>query len=224
MPNYVTPRGPSLLNAELEALEADLRKAVANSELADYDRRRLVAEHEGRMALLNDRIVTARVVEPGQGPAEEARFGSTVRFRHLDGPRAGAEQAFTIVGVDEAVVKDGRIAFTAPIVRALMGKRTGEVAAFRLGAQELRLELLAVSIGYSWPLPWSSPGGSSLPLPWPPLSSEPEDEDEEEDDGTAKSSLLHAGSSAPSKKMASRRRRIPVAAGKVVLRMVLRCW
>lgn len=147
VPNYVTPRGLALLHAEREALEANLRKALANGELADYDRRRLVAEHEGRMALLNERIVTARVVEPGQGPAEEARFGSTVRFRHLDGPRAGAEQAFTIVGVDEANVKEGRIAFTAPIARALIGRRQGEVAAFRLGAQEQRIELLAVRNG-----------------------------------------------------------------------------
>lgn len=121
--NYVTPRGLQLLQAERAAMEAALHEALADESLGDYDRRRIVAEHEGRMALLNERIVTARVVETAAGSADEARFGSLVRFAYLDGPQAGSELAFTLVGVDESNVKEGRIAFTSPIARALIGKR-----------------------------------------------------------------------------------------------------
>lgn len=147
VPNHVTPRGLRLLHEERARLEGRMRAAIADGQLADYDRRRTVAELEGRLALLQERIVTARVVEPIDPSPAEVRFGCMVRFRHLDGPQRGQERSFIIVGVDEADVKEGRIAFTAPIARALMGRRAGEVAVFRLGAQEQRLELLAVSNG-----------------------------------------------------------------------------
>lgn len=142
--NYVTPRGLGLLHAERDALEAELKAVQGNAEIADYDRRRFVAEFEGRMALLNERIVTARVVEPREDSSHEVRFGSTVRFRHDDGPQRGTERTFTIVGVDEASVKEGRIAFVAPIAHALIGCKAGQQARFRLGPNELTLTVLEV--------------------------------------------------------------------------------
>lgn len=145
IPNYVTPRGLRLLRAEREALETELRRVQADPALADYDRRRLVAEHEGRLALLQERIVTAREVDPSASPGDVARFGSSVRFRYTDGPQMGKELRFTIVGVDEADVREGRIAFIAPIARALIGKRPGDRASFQLGANTLQLLVLEVS-------------------------------------------------------------------------------
>jgi transcription elongation GreA/GreB family factor len=38
------------------------------------------------------------------------------------------ERRFQIVGVDEADAASGRIAFTAPLARALLGRRAGEIA------------------------------------------------------------------------------------------------
>lgn len=142
--NYVTPRGLRLLSEEREQLESQLRAAIADASLADDDRRRRIAELDGRMALLQERIVTARVVEASDEPTMEVRFGCAVRFRHLDGPQEGTERRFTIVGVDEADVKSGRIAFTAPIARALIGTTKGDVALFRLGSAEHRIEVLDI--------------------------------------------------------------------------------
>ena len=69
------------------------------------------------------------------------------RTRRASAPRSpqnGQERTFTIVGVDEASVKDGRIAFTAPVARALLGKRKGEEAAYALGAGTQRVLVRAV--------------------------------------------------------------------------------
>lgn len=140
VPNHVTPRGLELLHAERASLEAE-RAAVSGS---DQDQRHSRAEIDGRLALLNERIVTARVVEPGPGTAKEVRFGSTVEFTYLDGRLAGTAHRFTIVGVDEADVKQGLIAFISPIARALIGKRKGRTASFQTGAQTIRLKVLAV--------------------------------------------------------------------------------
>ncbi len=114
VPNHVTPRGLRLLQEERASLEADRSKPFESEEA----KRRAWAEIDGRLELLNERLGSARVMEPPDPAPDDVRFGATVTFRLLNGPQAGQERTFTIVGVDEASVKDGRIAFTAPVARA----------------------------------------------------------------------------------------------------------
>jgi len=139
--NYMTPRGLQLLRDEREAMELE-RAAIIGS---DDERRRQQAVINGKLDLLNERIVTARVVEPANDGQQEVRFGCTVSFEHRVGPQKGKRFTFTLVGVDEASVKEGRIAFTAPIARALMGKRVGEIAEFPLGPVVQELKIIEVS-------------------------------------------------------------------------------
>ncbi len=141
--NYVTPRGMRLLLEERSQLE----QQRANATGSDDERRRAKAEIDGRLALLNERIMTARPVEPTAEPPEEVRFGARVTVMHHSGAQQGTERVFTIVGVDEASVAEQRYAFTAPIARALIGKRRGERVAARLGANEQELEVTAIE----WP-------------------------------------------------------------------------
>ncbi len=139
--NYVTPHGLARLHAERAALEME-RSALSGS---DDERRRAQAELDGRLALLNERIVTARVVEPSAKPAKEVRFGATVTYQHRIGRLQGRTFTFRIVGVDEAHVKDGTIAFTSPIARALLGKRKGQVAKLDLGTERQEVSVLEIS-------------------------------------------------------------------------------
>jgi transcription elongation factor GreB len=139
--NYVTPRGLQRLLAERQELE-DARSRVTGS---DMERRRAQAELDGRLALLNERIVTARVVEADTGKLTEVRFGAQVTFEHQAGRLQGTRLTFTLVGVDEANVKEGTIAFTAPLARALMGKRKGQVATLQLGTEQQRLKVIAIA-------------------------------------------------------------------------------
>ncbi len=141
--NYVTARGMRLLLEERTRLEQE-RAATAGSE---DERRRAKAELDGRLALLNERIVTARPVEDSVEPPSDVRFGTLVTVAYHSGPQQGSERSFTIVGVDEASVAEQRFAFTAPIARALMGKHAGERAILRLGPAEQQLEVRAIR----WP-------------------------------------------------------------------------
>ncbi|MEZ4738624.1 MAG: GreA/GreB family elongation factor [Flavobacteriales bacterium] len=138
--NYVTPRGLELLHAERTALEEERALVQGN----DDERRRTQAVINGKLDLLNERIASARVVEAVEGTPEDVRFGTTVSYEHLDGPQKGKQRTFTIVGVDEADVKEARIAFTASIARALLGKRVGEVADFHLPPAHLHLLIHAI--------------------------------------------------------------------------------
>lgn len=135
--NPVTARGLRLLHEERAALEAE-SAMVPGSEM---EQRRAFAVINGKMALLNERIGNARPIEDAP-PYDQVRFGHTVSFRIMAGPQAGVDRVFTLVGVDEANVKEGRIAWTAPIARTLIGARVGDLLPFALGSgtQTLRID------------------------------------------------------------------------------------
>jgi transcription elongation factor GreB len=124
--NYVTPRGMGLLRDELSRLEArrvELQDLVkAGSQQAESD----LAVVLGTIAELQQRIGSARVIEPPARPHDTVRFGSTVVLKTVSGPATGEERQFTIVGVDEAAASEGRVAFTAPVARAVLGLQVGE--------------------------------------------------------------------------------------------------
>jgi len=138
--NYVTARGLDLLRAELAELEAE-RAGVDADRSDDAERTRRLTYLAGRIGDLSARIASARLVEPQNQPQEEARFGATVTLRTA----AGEERRFTIVGVDEATTDPARVAFTAPIARAVLGKRVGEAVALRTPRGEEALEVTAIA-------------------------------------------------------------------------------
>jgi transcription elongation factor GreB len=142
--NYVTANGLKLLLQEREDLEAE-RRTIIEGEFSDHDRRHALAVINGKLDLLNERIGSARVVEQPDGSPSEVRFGVTVTYRQHRKGGTPMEQTFTIVGVDEADVKQGKIAFTAPIAKAMIGARAGEKVPFRLGSEIQQLEILKIA-------------------------------------------------------------------------------
>lgn len=144
MANYVTPRGLSLLRAELTTLEAARTRAEANRE-NDADRTRLLSLYNAQLTALNARLGSARLIDPRTQPPQEVRFGATVTLRTQSGGQPGAERRFTIVGVDEADVAEGRLAFVAPMARAVQGARLGQLVTLQLGPQVEEVEVIGIS-------------------------------------------------------------------------------
>lgn len=143
-PNYVTPEGLEQLRQELAALEAERTLAEANRE-NEADRTRRLTVLNGQLSALNSRIASAKVVDPRSQPAREVRFGATVTLRPAAG--VGAERRFTIVGVDEASVAAGKVAFVAPIARAVQGAKLGQRVQVRLGPKAEEMEVAAIRYG-----------------------------------------------------------------------------
>ena len=145
-PNYVTPRGLALLRAELVALEAERAQAEANHD-NDTDRTHQLSLYNGRIALLAERLGSARLVAPAGQPAQEVRFGATVTLRTVSGgdKAVGFERRFTVVGVDEAAVAEGRVAFVAPLARAVQGAKLGQTVPVRLGPKEEVVEIVGIA-------------------------------------------------------------------------------
>ncbi len=138
--NYVTPTGMDMLKKEREQLE----KERANLNTTHEQQRRVeLAVIQGKMELLNERIASARVLDPAEQPQDEVRFGATVSYKILPAPTL---HKFQIVGVDEANVNKGKIAFVAPLAKAITGQKEGDRVPFKLGGKEK--ELLLISVEY----------------------------------------------------------------------------
>ncbi|MCM8570154.1 GreA/GreB family elongation factor [Gramella jeungdoensis] len=137
--NYVTPAGLEDLKAEMMQLEQERANIVAEN---DTEKRRTQALIDGKINLLTERLNTARLLKPADQPEDEVRFGAKVELENLD---SGQKQEFQIVGVDEADIKKKKIAFVAPLARAITGKKLEEVAQFNLGKEVRRLKILKIS-------------------------------------------------------------------------------
>lgn len=138
--NYVTTSGLAALEAERAELEAE--KAALPTENED-EHRRATTVLDGKLALLQKRIATARVLRGADQPQAEVRFGATVTLHFADNDE---RQTWRIVGVDEADVKAQKLAFTAPIAKRLTGARIGDVVIFPMGGR--RRELTVERISY----------------------------------------------------------------------------
>jgi transcription elongation factor GreB len=139
--NYVTPSGLAALRVEHERLAGERARAEAESPGDDPDRPRTLAALGVRIAALQERLATAHLVEPGGQARDEVRFGATVTVRG----ETGGERRYRIVGVDEADPAHGRIAFVAPLARALLGKKLGDGAVVRTPRGQEDLEILAIA-------------------------------------------------------------------------------
>ena len=140
--NYVTPEGHKQLLEEREELEKERRELNIESE---KERRHATAIINGKLNLLNERIASARVLQPEDQPKDVVRFGAKVSFKFLAGTLKKKEQIFKIVGVDEADIKAHKIAFLAPLARALTGKKLGETVTVQMGGKLQELEILNIS-------------------------------------------------------------------------------
>lgn len=126
-PNLVTAAGLKQAEAQVAALAAKV--AAETDELA-------LADAQRSLRYWRTRLATAELAPPP--PADEGAFGSRVTFR-----LNGAERSVDIVGDDEADPAAGKIAFSAPLARTLIGAGPGDFADF--GGKADAIEIVAVA-------------------------------------------------------------------------------
>ncbi len=122
-PNLVTPRGLALIRGRVAELER--RIAAAPADARDALKRDL--------RYWNTRAATAELAPPPE--SDEAGIGTRVRFR-----LNGQSRTLEIVGHDEADPAADRIAFSAPLARALIGAIPGEQLDFAGRADAITLD------------------------------------------------------------------------------------
>jgi transcription elongation factor GreB len=150
---YITPEGLARIRAEYDELFGVERPKIVEtvswaaslgdrSENADYiyGKRRL-REIDRRLGYLARIMKEAKIVDPAQQRArDQVRFGATVELADENDNR----RTLTILGDEEADAAAGRIGWSAPLARALIGGRVGDERIVRLPSGEKSYEIIAI--------------------------------------------------------------------------------
>jgi transcription elongation factor GreB len=152
-PRFITPDGFARIRAEYEDLFGIERPKIVEivswaaslgdrSENADYlyGKKRL-REIDRRLAYLAKVMKAAKIVDPAkQDDRNQIRFGATVEIADEDDNR----RSLTIVGDDETDASAGRIGWSAPLTRALIGAKVGDERIVHLPTGEKSYEVIAI--------------------------------------------------------------------------------
>ena len=151
---FITPAGFARIRSEYDQLFGEERPklvetiawAAANGDRSEngdyiYGRKRL-REIDRRLGHLAKAMKQAKVVDPASQPSrDQVRFGATVELADEDDNR----RILTFVGDDEADASAGRIGWSAPLARALLGARIGDERIVRLPVGEKSYEVVAIA-------------------------------------------------------------------------------
>jgi transcription elongation factor GreB len=137
--NYVTQVGMNELLTEKQMLVNE--KSMLDS--SNEDEKRIALNHiNAKLQLLNNRIVTAKIVNLNDQAPDEIRFGAVIKLKIETNKNI---QTFQIVGVDEADISKGKISFTSPIVKVLINKKIGDKAILKRDQEDLVFEIIDIA-------------------------------------------------------------------------------
>lgn len=150
----LTVKGAEKLRAELDELKNVKRpqiiEAIATArahgdlkENAEYHAAREQQSFaEGRIKEIEGKLSNAEIIDVTKINANgRVVFGTTVVLADED---SGNEVTYTIVGEDEADIKQSMISVTSPIVRAMIGKEEGDVITVEAPAGNKDYEIVEV--------------------------------------------------------------------------------
>lgn len=136
--NYVTPEGFEALLTEKEELLERMKELKAGEEHGKLTSIKMLTLE---LQMLENRIVTSNVVKHEEQDKSQVHFGSTIL---LQMGRSSKTRKLQIVGVDEADLKKGKIAFTSPLAKVLMNTKVGEKAVLKLAQGESVFKVLEI--------------------------------------------------------------------------------
>jgi transcription elongation factor GreA len=149
----MTPRGQQTLREELKRLREverpknvqDIEEARAHGDLRENAEFHAAKEKqsfiEGRSREIEAVLAQAEVIDPGKLSGTRVVFGATVKLTDTE---SGDQITYTIVGDYEGDIKLGRIAISAPLARAIIGREEGDTVTLRTGKGSREYQIGAV--------------------------------------------------------------------------------
>ena len=119
-PNYVTPNGLKLLNAQIDGLEVE--RGILKNKKDDPIAKQKIAIIERDMRYYAARIESAILTTPKEEDHSIVLFGAIVTVEDEEGNLS----AYEIVGEDEADIHQGKVSYLSPLAEALIGSKLGD--------------------------------------------------------------------------------------------------
>ncbi|GBD91876.1 transcription elongation factor GreA [bacterium BMS3Abin04] len=142
------------IEKELKELKTAGRKEMAQriaearsygdlSENAEYD---AAKDAQGLMELkiskLEELLSKVKIIDNSDMTNDKVHILSSVKVKNLNNSKT---YEYTLVAAEEANLEQGKIAFTSPVGKALMGKAKGEIAEAKVPAGVIKFEILEIS-------------------------------------------------------------------------------
>jgi transcription elongation factor GreA len=149
----LTPEGYEKLKQEIEYLSTEKRREVAdrirqarefgdiaeNSEYDDAKNEQALLEH--RIAMLEERLLAARVINKREIAKDVVSVGSKVRLRDVE---ANKTFEYHIVGSAEANPAENRLSNESPVGKAILGRKKGEIVEVAAPRGSLKFKILEI--------------------------------------------------------------------------------
>ena len=149
----LTEEGYTKLKQEIEHLSTEKRREVAerikharefgdiseNSEYDDAKNEQAMVEH--RIATLEDRLASARVIEAAEVTTDVVSIGVKVRLKDVD---ANVTVEYTIVGSAEANPAEQKLSNESPVGKAILGHKKGEVVEVAAPRGTLKFKIMDI--------------------------------------------------------------------------------
>lgn len=155
MPDRVpmTPRGYRALRDELKHIKEvdrpknvlDIEEARAHGDLRENAEFSAAKERqaflEGRMREIEGLMALSEVIDPSKLSGSRVVFGATVKLADTE---TGEETTYSVVGDYEADIRLNRLAISAPLTRALIGREEGDTVVLRNAKGSREYQILEV--------------------------------------------------------------------------------
>ena len=149
----MTQKGYEKLQKELERLKrverpkniADIAEARAHGDLSENAEYSAAKEKqsflEGRIRELETKLVDAHVIDTRNLSNEKVVFGATVVLIDVQTEK---EKKYTLVGMDEADMKENKISIHSPVAKALVGQKVGITVKIEAPARTIEYEIAKI--------------------------------------------------------------------------------
>jgi transcription elongation factor GreB len=139
---YITKEGADRFKQEANALLEEKRHLASGGGTASIDTTARVRRIDSAVQRIQQILDSVIVADP---PADSGKvgFGASIRIRD----QQGEEEAYQIVGPDEAEPGQGRISSISPLAQALLNRRARETVRFQSPAGAQELTILSVDYG-----------------------------------------------------------------------------
>ena len=134
-----------LKRVERHKIIAEIEEARAHGDLSENAEYHAAKEKQGFVEMeikdVEAKLANAEIIDPTTLSGNRVLFGAHVTFFDLD---TEEETTYQIVGEDEADIKEGKINFSSPIARALIGKEEGEEVTIKTPGGDRSVEIVRV--------------------------------------------------------------------------------
>jgi transcription elongation factor GreA len=150
----LTSQGYKKLSQEIEFLQTEKRREVAerirvarefgdiaeNAEYDDAKNEQAMLEH--RIAQLEERLLSARIITKKEISKDSVSVGATVRLRDI---QANKTVEYHIVGSTEANPSENKLSNESPVGKAIMGRKKGDTVEVVAPRGSLKFKILEIS-------------------------------------------------------------------------------